>query len=180
MAGDLELARPRVPGTPRPVGRKVATEEQRTHLYEPTDKVPVSGLYDVVNEYGDYLGFQITCHEGDEFPPTRAKRAHPPSGVKYRYKLAYEAAHLRRGPEHAAVEDAGRIFRPGEFVPTSGIYGVVDRSGNNLRHQRACVEHRPGEEPQGERRHAFPAIAGLDPDAFGYVLQLPAEHLRDD
>jgi hypothetical protein len=192
MAGDLQLTPPRKPGTPRPIGRRVATAEQRERIFEPTETVPVSGVYDVVDRHGDCLGFQITCHADEEFPPTRAVKAHtspPPRDeeirVAYGYKLAYEAAHLQGGaPPPETSRHAGRIFRPGDPVPVSGIYGVVDETGTYLHHQRACIEHRHADDRKPtdespEHRHVFPPIAGSNPDAVGYVLQYEARHLSN-
>lgn len=186
MAGDLQLTAPRRPGTPRPTGLRVATDEQRQRIYRPREAVPVSGVYDVVDQDGAYLDYQITCHVGSEFPPSRARRAHRrgrqwtggPRPVEYGYRLAYEAAHLHPAGERED-EPTARIFRPGEPVPVSGIYGVVDGDGVYLEHQRACVRHRHGEDPRARARNVFPPIDGSSPDAVGYVLHYEAEHLTD-
>lgn len=186
MAGDLQLAAPRRPGSPRRTGLRVATDEQRRRVYRPREDVPVSGVYDVVDQDGAYLDYQITCHAGGEFPPSRARRAHRrgrlwtggPRPVEYGYRLAYEAAHLHPVGEEQA-EPPAKIFRPGEPVPVSGIYGVVDEDGAYLEHQRACVKHRHGEDPRARARNVFPPLAASSPDAAGYVLQYAAEHLTD-
>lgn len=38
--------------------------------YRPGDRVPSSGIYNVVNSFGSYMSRQVTCEEGDVFPPT--------------------------------------------------------------------------------------------------------------
>ena len=39
-------------------------------IYRPGDAVPVSGIYTVVNVLGESAGREITCEEGEVFPPT--------------------------------------------------------------------------------------------------------------
>lgn len=175
-AGDLQLGR-RPEGAPtRSRGRRVATAEQRRTIYAPPEIAPVSGVYNVVDELGNYLGLQVTCHAGRGFPPLPGEEiiydGQPPRQVAG-YSLAYEAAHLVGGPEPEAASTA--IYRPGELVPHSGIYGVVDRHGTYLRHQRACVcEHHKAE----SERERFPSLDYAGPDAYGYVLQFRADHLK--
>lgn len=38
-------------------------------MYRPGDTVPTSGIYNVVNMYGSYVGYQRTCVKGEPFPP---------------------------------------------------------------------------------------------------------------
>ena len=38
--------------------------------HRPGNIVPVSGIYQVVDIYGAATGREVTCEEGDEFPPT--------------------------------------------------------------------------------------------------------------
>jgi hypothetical protein len=40
-------------------------------IYRPGQTVPVSGIYNVVDVYGTYLGRQITSEGGETFPATR-------------------------------------------------------------------------------------------------------------
>jgi hypothetical protein len=40
-------------------------------IYRPGERVPVSGIYNVVTVTGAYAGRQDTCEQGDTFPPTR-------------------------------------------------------------------------------------------------------------
>lgn len=37
--------------------------------YRPGETVQTSGIYNVVNIYGSYLGYQRTCVKGEPFPP---------------------------------------------------------------------------------------------------------------
>lgn len=55
------------------------------------------------------------------------------------------------------------IHRPGQIVPRSGQYGVVDRFGAYLGVERTCV--------RGER---FPPLQ--TPGGFGYVLRDATVH----
>jgi hypothetical protein len=57
-------------------------------IYRPGQRVPVSGIYNVVNAYGTYMGRQDTCEEGETFPPTI-------SPSEYGYVLAQETIHRR-------------------------------------------------------------------------------------
>jgi hypothetical protein len=176
VAGDLQLTRPRRPGTERPAPK-------RRTLYAPYELVPFSGVYDVVDEEGNYLESQTTCHEGKRFPPSTNPKAlealhrvHPdlssvadsdeqpprrPFG--YGYMLAYKALHLQ--PEEADRN----IYRPKETVRRSGVYNVVGFDGEYLSCQRACVK--------GER---FPLTKGLDPGTYGYQLEYEAQRLTGE
>lgn len=182
VAGDIQLIRPKLPGS-KPVPGPAMPEPDKRELHFPHTPVPVSGVYDLVDEAGTYLKAQATCHGGGAFPPSknpealeaqRAARAaweatpttdrseKKPFG--YGYRLAYEAIHLQAPP--SAGDET--IHRPGERVRASGVYNVVDWNGRYLQHQRACVA--------GEK---FPTTEGPDHDAYGYVLEYEAEHLTD-
>jgi hypothetical protein len=161
VAGDIQLAGLRHPGSKRP-SRTVEG------VFRPHEPVPVSGVYDIVDKGGNYLRSQVTCHQGSQFPPTKSHFALGADGrgteedeSHFGYRLAYEAVHLQRA---ARLDDTIRL--PGERVPVSGVYDVVDMHGEYLLHQRACVE--------GE---VFPVSDVHDPDAYGYRLQYEAEHL---
>jgi hypothetical protein len=39
-------------------------------MHRPGSRVPVSGIYNVVTAYGSYASRQVTCVEGEPFPPT--------------------------------------------------------------------------------------------------------------
>jgi len=39
-------------------------------IHRPGDTVPTSGIYNVVNSLGSYMGRQVTCVYGEPFPPT--------------------------------------------------------------------------------------------------------------
>jgi hypothetical protein len=39
-------------------------------MHKPGDAVPVSGIYAVVDANGKAVGRQVTCEEGETFPPT--------------------------------------------------------------------------------------------------------------
>jgi len=119
--------------------------------------VPVSGVYDVLDENGNYLERQVTCHVDSSFPPGHRK------GLPRRYELAYRAIHLL--PEEATTPYPSKIYLPGEKVRISGIYNVVDRDGHYLHHQRALIEDSETFDP-------------LDDPAYGYMLAFRARHLH--
>lgn len=54
-------------------------------IYRPGQRVPVSGIYNVVNAYGTYMGYQRTCVVGEPFPPV----VYP----AYGYVLAQQTVH---------------------------------------------------------------------------------------
>jgi hypothetical protein len=60
-------------------------------IYRPGQNVPVSGIYNVVNMFGHYVGRQITSEGGETFPATR----HGTS--EYGYVLHQQTQHLARG-----------------------------------------------------------------------------------
>ncbi len=180
VSGDIQLTGPRVPSLRRLVGRARATRRQRERLYERGEEVPVSGVYDLVDEEGDYLNSQITCHEHETFPITKSHFAREldelvlgPDGEvtdvihHFRYRLAYEALHLR--PLRILDET---IYEPGDRVPISGIYNVVALDGEYLLHQRACIHDKGKENPE-----TFPEVEGLDEGSYGFRLEYEAEHL---
>lgn len=125
--------------------------------YRPGTPAPASGVYNVLDEAGNYLEVQITSHEGKPLPP-------PPEGKgPWQYELAYKAIHLT--PTDEPIPYPPEIHRSGEAVPVSGLYNVVDAQGRYLFHQRALVE----------RTDKFPPLE--DPLAEGYTLAFPAKHL---
>lgn len=184
VAGDMQLGSPALSNLRR-AGRAKATEWERTHLFPPGARAPVSGVYDVVDDDGAYLEGQITCHEGTEFPVTQNKRARARDeqveeangrGVTrvrtvhhYGYRLAYEAVHLT-----PPVPKDEAIYLPGDLIPASGVYNVVDLNGMYLLHQRACVHNKVGDKA---KRNRFPETGEMEPGTYGYRLEYEAEHL---
>lgn len=128
--------------------------------FGPGQEVPVSGVYNVLDENGAYLERQITCHSGNQFPPQGERGGHP------QYELAYRAIHL--APEDEPLPYPPSIHLPGDTVPISGIYDVVDEKGRYVYYQRALVENHDVFDPLD------------DPVAYGYVLAFPARHLRHE
>jgi hypothetical protein len=59
--------------------------------YKPGEIVKVSGIYSVVHEDGKGT-FEVTCVEGEHFPPTR-------SGKGAHYELKYGATHSHKHGE---------------------------------------------------------------------------------
>lgn len=133
--------------------------------FGPRDEVPASGVYDVVDGEGRYLEHQVTCHEGTRFPvATHEELLKAIGGDPYFYELSYRATHLARA--EMSPPDPSRVYRPGEEVPVSGVYNVVDRKGNYRSHQRAWVK---GKDRFGSTK---------DPEGYGYVLAYRAVHLH--
>lgn len=161
-AGSIQLQPFELPHSgnePKPGGRK--RERSRGlggRTFGPGEKVPVSGVYNVLDENGAYLERQITCHSGNQFPPQGKKGVHP------QYELAYRAIHL--APTDEPLPYPPNIYRPGETVPISGLYDVVDEEGRYVYYQRALVEDHDVFDPLE------------DPVAYGYVLAFPARHLH--
>ncbi len=60
--------------------------QMTTHIYRPGETVRVSGQYAVVNRNGQYLGREVTCVQGEPFPPTRTQ-------AEYGYVLRDATAH---------------------------------------------------------------------------------------
>lgn len=147
--------------------------------YRPGATVPASGIYNVVDRKGVYLEHQITCHYGNRFPPApheeilkkfperreEHEQAGPEAKDLYEYELAYKAVHLAPNEEPTYPPT---IYLPGERVPVSGLYNVVDEDGHYRYYQRALV-------------HDGDSFAPLnDPAAHGYMLAFPAKHLHHD
>jgi hypothetical protein len=57
-------------------------------VYKPGDKVPASGIYDVLHDSEHTERHQVTVIYGKIFPPCNH------CGNKVRYKLAYKAKHI--------------------------------------------------------------------------------------
>lgn len=195
VAGDLQLGSLRGPESKR------LKEDKR--IYVPNGPVPVSGVYDVVDEEGRYLRSQVTCHEGWKFPPSRNPLAleaeerarsdwerrreavdggedEPPHG--YGYRLAYEAQHLQSQQRERSLV----IYRPGDIVPASGVYNVVDLDGEYLQCQRAFVKDTRERrmsldgDPLERKPHRFLETEGLGSIEYGYMLAYEAEHLSHE
>jgi hypothetical protein len=56
------------------------------------ETVKTSGIYRVVKEDEGGSGFEVTCGEGERFPPTR-------SGKGAHYELVHEATHSHKHSE---------------------------------------------------------------------------------
>lgn len=57
-------------------------------IYRPGNTVPVSGIYNVVNSIGAYMGRQVTSEEGETFPAVETSRG------EYGFTLHQETQHL--------------------------------------------------------------------------------------
>lgn len=60
--------------------------------HKPGETVSTSGIYKVVREGGAGSTFEVTCVEGEHFPPTR-------SGKGAHYELVHAATHSHRHAE---------------------------------------------------------------------------------
>jgi len=60
--------------------------------HKPGEKVQTSGIYKVVKEGDGGSGFEVTCVEGEHFPPTR-------SGKGAHYQLVHAATHSHKHSE---------------------------------------------------------------------------------
>jgi hypothetical protein len=60
--------------------------------HKPGEKVQTSGIYKVVKEGDGGSGFEVTCVEGEHFPPTR-------SGKGAHYELVHAATHSHKHSE---------------------------------------------------------------------------------
>ena len=61
------------------------------------EKIPTSGIYKVVKEGDGGSGFEVTCVEGEHFPPTR-------SGKGAHCELIHGATHFHKHTETAAID----------------------------------------------------------------------------
>jgi hypothetical protein len=57
-------------------------------IYRPGNTVPVSGIYNVVNSLGAYMGRQVTSEEGETFPAVDTSRG------EYGFMLHQQTQHL--------------------------------------------------------------------------------------
>lgn len=57
-------------------------------IYRPGNTVPVSGIYNVVNSLGSYMGRQVTSEEGETFPAVDTLRG------EYGFVLYQQTQHL--------------------------------------------------------------------------------------
>lgn len=116
-------------------------------FHRPGERVADSGIFDLVDENATYLNHQETLIEGQAFPePLGDPRARG-------YVLRHRAKHARPPTS---------TFVPGEVVPYSGIYDVVDASSNAKGLQKTCIAG-----------HRFPPM----PDGVhgsGYALRVRA------
>lgn len=64
--------------------------------YKPGERVKVSGIYSVVQDDGKDT-FEVTCVEGEHFPPTR-------SGKGAHFELKYAATHAHKHDELKGTE----------------------------------------------------------------------------
>ncbi|BBQ03726.1 hypothetical protein BSFA1_88540 (plasmid) [Burkholderia sp. SFA1] len=67
-------------------------EAEMADQHKPGEKVQTSGIYKVVKEGDGGSGFEVTCVEGEHFPPTR-------SGKGAHYELVHAATHSHKHSE---------------------------------------------------------------------------------
>jgi len=72
--------------------RCIQKEEPKAEQHKPGEKVQTSGIYKVVKEGDGGSGFEVTCVEGEHFPPTR-------SGKGAHYELVHAATHSHKHSE---------------------------------------------------------------------------------
>jgi hypothetical protein len=65
--------------------------------HKPGETVKTSGIYKVVKEGNTASGFEVTCVEGEHFPPTR-------SGKGAHYELIHAAIHSHKHNELGSAE----------------------------------------------------------------------------
>ncbi len=68
------------------------SQKETRHMpteYKPGDKVPNSGIYDVIHDVQHNTRHQVTCVAGETFPPCNHCGQHP------RFRLAVQAVHIR-------------------------------------------------------------------------------------
>ena len=106
--------------------REEREEEMR---YLAGEIVPDSGIYDVIDADGGYLGYQQVCVEGRPFPALHGSGLSG-SAVDNPRAAAYV---LRKKCLHLSADTS---LWPHERVRVSGIYNVVDEHGAYLLHQK--------------------------------------------
>jgi hypothetical protein len=154
--------------------------------YHPGDRVPTSGIYDVLHDNNHVEHHQVTCIKGYEFPPCRG------CGEKVAFRLAKAALHLSEdGPLNpdgdpnegvdakSAKQKSGQVwdtlrelvhgvYRPGMPVPQSGIYDVIHDNNHQEPHQVTCVKD-----------DKFPPCRGCT-SKVRFEINTRAEHIKDD
>jgi hypothetical protein len=65
--------------------------------HTPGETVKVSGIYKVVHEGTSGSAFEVTCVEGEHFPPSR-------SGKGAHYKLVHGATHSHKHTELGSAD----------------------------------------------------------------------------
>ena len=70
------------------MGEEEPTNKQQSTLYNPGDRTPISGQYEVINSNGEGTGQEVTSTSGRPFPPT------PESNQSY--KLVDATKHKKR------------------------------------------------------------------------------------
>jgi len=73
--------------------------------HRPGETVKTSGIYKVVKEGGGGPGFEVTCVEGEHFPPTS-------SGKGAHYQLVHGATPSRKHGELGSGDKWSRVSVP--------------------------------------------------------------------
>lgn len=142
-------------------GKDVIRTKDSEQLYKPGEIVPTSGQYEVINPDGGSSGREVTATKGEHFPPT------PESGM--RYMLVDETKHkgnqellnkLRK--DVIRTEDSEQLYKPGEIVPQSGQYEVINPDGGSA-----------GREVTSTKGEHFPPTSE---SGMHYTLVDPTQH----
>jgi hypothetical protein len=70
----------------------ISAEGKMAEQHKPGEIVKTSGIYKVVHEGDSKAAFEVTCVEGEHFPPTR-------TGKGAVYELVHGATHSHRHSE---------------------------------------------------------------------------------
>lgn len=104
------------------------TNQNEQVLYKPGEIVPTSGQYEVIGSDGSSQKREITSTKGEHFPPS------PESGMHY--KLVDKTLHgvNQNQPDGSVIkaDEIVQLFKPGEIVPTSGQYALINVDGASI------------------------------------------------
>lgn len=104
------------------------SESENQQLFKPGEIVPESGRYQLINADGSSEEREVTSTKGEHFPPT------PEPGMHYRLVDLTRHKDKEAANQQEKVtrpSDEQQLFKPGEIVPESGQYQLINADGSS-------------------------------------------------
>lgn len=117
-----------------------ANKSENQQLFKPGEIVPESGRYQLINADGSSEEREVTSTKGEHFPPTPEPGMHYQLVDPTRHK---DKAAANQQENVTTPSDEQQLFKPGEIVPESGQYQLINADGNSAGREVTSTKGEP-------------------------------------